>query len=125
MAQRGAALAAHALIDAITVSDRDWPAQEVPLTDPVRFAAIGIDHRHVYGMAATWGRPPARNSSAGSDPKARRTPSDGFSCAVPRCAPRPARAEDCWTYPTTDLILLSGIRVTGRGAVAPCTRART
>lgn len=76
------------------------------MTTPVRFAAIGIDHRHVYGMAGNLIEAGARFVGWATEG----TPNtlDGFVARFPD-VPRAARAEDLLDDPTIDLVLLSGI----------------
>ncbi|QEE34792.1 Gfo/Idh/MocA family oxidoreductase [Octadecabacter sp. SW4] len=76
------------------------------MTAPLRFAAIGIDHRHIYGMAANL-------IAAGADfagwwTQGHPNTEDGFVARFPD-VPRAASAEDLLSDPTIGLIVLSGI----------------
>lgn len=76
------------------------------MTRPLRMAAIGIDHRHVYGMAANM-------ADAGADfvgwwTEGHPNTEEGFVKRFPD-VPRAARGDDLLADPTIDLILLSGI----------------
>ncbi|MGI3183894.1 Gfo/Idh/MocA family protein [Nioella aestuarii] len=76
------------------------------MTRPLRMAAIGIDHRHVYGMAANM-------VDAGADfvgwwTEGHPNTEAGFVKRFPD-VPRAASGEELLADPTIDLILLSGI----------------
>ncbi|MGY3438371.1 MULTISPECIES: Gfo/Idh/MocA family protein [unclassified Marinovum] len=81
------------------------------MTTPLRFAAIGIDHRHIYGMAANM--IDAGAAFAGWWTDGHPNTEDGFVERFPD-VPRAANAEALLTDPSIDFILLSGI---------PCDRA--
>lgn len=76
------------------------------MTAPIRFAAIGIDHRHIYGMAANMVA--AGAEFAGWWTEGHPNTEDGFVERFPG-VPRAARAEDLLADPTIALVLLSGI----------------
>ncbi|MEX0969393.1 MAG: Gfo/Idh/MocA family oxidoreductase [Paracoccaceae bacterium] len=73
---------------------------------PVKFAAIGIDHRHIYGMAANIAA--AGGEFVGWQTDGTPNTVDGF---IERFAnvPRAASVEDLLNNPEINLILLSGI----------------
>ena len=76
------------------------------MTDAVRFAAIGIDHRHVYGMAGNL--IDAGAQFVGWATEGHPNTLDGFVKRFPD-VPRAVRAEDLLEDPSIDLVLLSGI----------------
>ena len=76
------------------------------MTRPLRMAAIGIDHRHVYGMAANM--VDAGAEFVGWWTEGHPNTEEGFVKRFPD-VPRAARGEDLLADPTIDLILLSGI----------------
>ena len=76
------------------------------MTAPLRFAAIGIDHRHVYGMAANM--IDAGAVFAGWHTEGHPNTEEGFVERFPD-VPRAADAQALLDDPGIDLILLSGI----------------
>lgn len=76
------------------------------MTRPLRMAAIGIDHRHVYGMAANM--VDAGAEFVGWWTEGHPNTEEGFVKRFPD-VPRAASGEDLLADPTIDLILLSGI----------------
>jgi predicted dehydrogenase len=76
------------------------------MTRPLRMAAIGIDHRHVYGMAANM--VDAGAEFVGWWTEGHPNTEEGFVKRFPD-VPRAARGEDLLADPTIGLILLSGI----------------
>lgn len=76
------------------------------MTRPLRMAAIGIDHRHVYGMAANM--VDAGAEFVGWWTEGHPNTEEGFVKRFPD-VPRAASGEALLADPTIDLILLSGI----------------
>ncbi len=76
------------------------------MTRTLRFAAIGIDHRHIYGMAANMIAAGARFVGWWTD--GRPNTEAGFRERFPE-VPRAGNAEDLLNDPSVELILLSGI----------------
>lgn len=81
------------------------------MTSPLRFAAIGIDHRHIYGMSANMVA--AGAEFVGWTTEGHPETEDGFVKRFPD-VPRAARGEDLLADDSIDLILLAGV---------PCDRA--
>ncbi len=76
------------------------------MTRPVRFAAIGIDHRHIFGMAANLISSGAE--FAGWWTEGHPNTESGFLSRFPGI-PRVRDAQAILDDPTVDLILLSGV----------------
>lgn len=81
------------------------------MTRPIRFAALGIDHRHIFGMAQNM--IDAGAVFAGWWTEGTPEPLEGFAKRFPD-VPRIASAEDILADDTLDLILIAAI---------PCDRA--
>ena len=109
LASGRSALAAHAVIDAITQSARRGHPMPsgAPMTDPFR-RPWPIDHRHIYGMAqnmidagaefaAWWTEGDARHAG-----RVRQTVSG-------KCGPIADKSEDLLDDPTIDLVLIAAI----------------
>lgn len=76
------------------------------MTEPLKFAAIGIDHRHIFGMAANMIACGAE--FVGWFTEGEPEPTAGFLKRFPD-VPRVATAEELLDNPSIDLIMLSGI----------------
>ncbi|MFZ5964834.1 Gfo/Idh/MocA family protein [Thalassococcus sp. BH17M4-6] len=76
------------------------------MTTPLRFAAIGIDHRHIYGMAANMIDAGAEFAGWWTD--GHPNTEEGFLSRFPD-VPRAASAEALLDDPSIGLVLLSGI----------------
>lgn len=81
------------------------------MTAPLKFAAIGIDHRHIFGMAQNMMNEGAE--FVGWFTEGEPEPTEGFIKRFPD-APRVKTAAELLNDPSIDLIMLSGI---------PCDRA--
>jgi len=76
------------------------------MSSPIRFAAIGIDHRHIFGMAQNMMDEGAQ--FVGFFTEGEPEPLAGFTKRFPQ-VPRVSAAEELLNDPTIDLIMLSGI----------------
>ena len=76
------------------------------MTNPLRFAAIGIDHRHVYGMAANL--IDAGAAFVGWSTEGQPNTVEGFEKRFPD-VPRAESGEALLADPSIDFIVLSGI----------------
>ena len=76
------------------------------MTTPLKFAAIGIDHRHIFGMAQNM--IDAGAEFVGWFTEGNPEPTEGFTKRFPD-VPRVKTADELLNDPSIDLIMLSGI----------------